>query len=106
ISLPRQPGLDTMACMEAAGTGKIRTALCLGGNLYGSNPDAAFAKKALGRLDLVAYMNTSLNTGLVRGRAKHTLILPVRARDEETQPTTQESMFNYVRVSDGGPARL
>ena len=27
------------------------------------------------------------------------------ARDEEPQPTTQESMFNYVRLSDGGPRR-
>jgi hypothetical protein len=26
-------------------------------------------------------------------------------RDEEPQPTTQESMFSYVRLSDGGPAR-
>jgi anaerobic selenocysteine-containing dehydrogenase len=34
------------------------------------------------------------------------LILPVTARDEEWQPTTQESMFNFVRLSDGGIARL
>jgi anaerobic selenocysteine-containing dehydrogenase len=27
------------------------------------------------------------------------------ARDEEPQPTTQESMFNYIRMSDGGPRR-
>jgi anaerobic selenocysteine-containing dehydrogenase len=31
--------------------------------------------------------------------------LPVLARDEEPQPTTQESMFSYVRLSDGGPRR-
>jgi anaerobic selenocysteine-containing dehydrogenase len=30
------------------------------------------------------------------------VILPVLARDEENQATTQESMFNYVRYSDGG----
>jgi len=29
----------------------------------------------------------------------------VLARDEEMQSTTQESMFNYVRLSDGGRAR-
>jgi anaerobic selenocysteine-containing dehydrogenase len=29
----------------------------------------------------------------------------VLARDEEPQPTTQESMFNFVRLSDGGAAR-
>jgi anaerobic selenocysteine-containing dehydrogenase len=34
------------------------------------------------------------------------MILPVTARDEEWQPTTQESMFNYVRLSDGGIHRL
>jgi anaerobic selenocysteine-containing dehydrogenase len=106
VQLPRSPGLDTMGCMEAAAAGRMKTALCLGGNLYGSNPDAYFAKKALGRLDMICYLNTTLNTGLVHGRARHTLILPVCARDEELQPTTQESMFNFVRVSDGGPSRL
>ena len=30
--------------------------------------------------------------------------LPVLARDEETQATTQESMFNFVRLSEGGAA--
>ena len=51
------------------------------------------------------YLTTTLNTGHAWGTAKETLILPVLPRDEEPQPTTQESMFNYVRLSDGGPAR-
>ena len=34
------------------------------------------------------------------------VILPVTARDEEWEPTTQESMFNFVRLSDGGIHRL
>ena len=34
------------------------------------------------------------------------MILPAAARDEEKQPTTQESMFNFVRISDGGIVRL
>ena len=34
------------------------------------------------------------------------IILPVTARDEEWQSTTQESMFNFVRLSDGGIRRL
>lgn len=106
VPLPRSPGLDTMACMEAAAEGRVRSAICLGGNLFGSNPDAKFAHEALGRLDLVTYLNTTLNTSHAWGRGRETLILPVRARDEEPQPTTQESMFNYVRVSDGGPSRL
>ena len=34
------------------------------------------------------------------------IVLPVCARDEEPEPTTQESMFNYVRYSDGGIQRI
>ena len=105
VQPPASPGMDTMACIEAAGRGEMRAALCLGGNLFGSNPDAAYASAALGKLDLVAYMATTLNTGHVWGTGKQTLVLPVLPRDEEPQATTQESMFSYVRLSDGGPPR-
>lgn len=106
VKLPPAPGLDTMGCMQAADRGEMRSALCLGGNLYGSNPDAAFASRALGKLELITYLSTTLNTGHAWGRARETLILPVLARDEEAQKTTQESMFNFVRLSDGGKIRL
>ena len=105
LKLPTTVGLDTLACMEASNKRDLKFGFCLGGNLYGSNPDAAFAKQAIGQLDLIVYLNTSLNTGHAHGLAKETIILPVLARDEEPQSTTQESMFNYVRLSDGGPAR-
>jgi molybdopterin-dependent oxidoreductase alpha subunit len=105
VQLPTTAGLDTMACMEAAERGELKVGVCLGGNLFGSNPDAEFARQSLAKLDLAVYLNTTLNTGHAHGLAKETLILPVFARDEEPQPTTQESMFNYVRLSDGGPAR-
>jgi anaerobic selenocysteine-containing dehydrogenase len=55
---------------------------------------------------MLVMLNTTLNTGHANGLAKTTIILPVLARDEEPEPTTQESMFNYVRLSDGGPRRL
>jgi molybdopterin-dependent oxidoreductase alpha subunit len=102
VKLPTTPGLDTMACMRAAAEGRVRSAICLGGNLFGSNPDSQFAHRALGKLELVTYLNTTLNTGHAWGRGRETLILPVLARDEEQQATTQESMFNFVRMSDGG----
>jgi len=105
LQLPTTAGLDTMACMEGALSGELKVGFCLGGNLYGSNPDAAYAAKALAGLDLLVYLNTTLNTGHAHGLAQETLVLPVLARDEEPEPTTQESMFNYVRLSDGGPAR-
>ena len=86
-----------MGCMQAAESGRMRFGWCLGGNLYGSNPDSAFAEAALEKLDMLVYLNTTLNTGHAWGRAKETIILPVLARDEEPQETTQESMFNYER---------
>jgi molybdopterin-dependent oxidoreductase alpha subunit len=105
VQLPTDPGRDTMACMEGAEQGELKLAVCLGGNLYGSNPDATYAGQALSKLDQLVYLNTTLNTGHAHGLARETIILPVLARDEEPQVTTQESMFNYIRLSDGGPAR-
>jgi molybdopterin-dependent oxidoreductase alpha subunit len=105
VQAPKSPGLDTMACIEASSRGEMQTALCLGGNLFGSNPDARFAANAISRLDQITYLATTLNTGHAWGTAKETLVLPVLPRDEEPQPTTQESMFNFVRLSDGGRAR-
>lgn len=105
VRLPTTPGYDTFASVAAADRGEIRLAVCLGGNLFGSNPDAQFAARALRKIDAVVYLNTTLNTGHAWGTGETTLILPVLARDEEPQPTTQESMFNYVRLSDGGPPR-
>ncbi|MBI1314866.1 FdhF/YdeP family oxidoreductase [bacterium] len=105
IEAPKSPGYDTMACMEAADRGEMDVALCLGGNLYGSNPDATFAQQALQKIGLVTYLSTTLNTGHAWGRGKETLVLPVLPRDEEPQPTTQESMFSFVRLSDGGRLR-
>ena len=107
VKLPSDagPGHDGAACRRPTAA-TIRSAFCLGGNLFGSNPDAKFAARALAKLDLITYLSTTLNTGHAWGRGRETLILPVLARDEEPQPTTQESMFNFVRLSDGGPARL
>ena len=105
VTLPTTPGRDTMGCIEGAASSELRAGFCLGGNLFGSNPDAAFAAEAIGKLDQITYLSTTLNTGHAHGLARETIILPVLARDEEPQPTTQESMFNYVRMSDGGPRR-
>ena len=105
VTLPTQPGLDTLACMDAARSGNMRLAWCFGGNLWGSNPDHAYASEAMSSIDTVVHFNTTMNLGHVHGRGRETIVLPVLARDEEPQVTTQESMFNYVRFSDGGPAR-
>lgn len=63
IKLPTSAGRDTLACMEAAEAGQMKVGFCLGGNLYGSNPDAQFAEQSLKQVDLMVYLNTTLNTG-------------------------------------------
>lgn len=106
LQLPTSTGKDTLECMEAASRYELSFGFSLGGNLFGSNPDSGFAAEALSRLDMSVMLSTTMNTGHVNGLAAETYILPVLARDEEPTPTTQESMFNYVRLSDGGPRRL
>jgi molybdopterin-dependent oxidoreductase alpha subunit len=106
VRLPTTKGHDTLECLDAADAGQMRLAVCLGGNLYGASPDAAFAARALGKVDMIVSLNTSLNTGHAWATgAEEAIILPVLARDEEPEPSTQESMFSYIRLSDGGPAR-
>jgi molybdopterin-dependent oxidoreductase alpha subunit len=107
ITLPRAKGFDTMAGLEAAAAGAIDAAVIMGGNLYEATPDRAFAGRAMGAIGFKLYLTTTLNRGHVHGLGEgECLILPVTARDEEWSPTTQESMFNYVRLSDGGIRRL
>ncbi|HEY0592048.1 MAG TPA: FdhF/YdeP family oxidoreductase [Thermoanaerobaculia bacterium] len=98
----RGRGYDTYESMAAARDGRIRAALLLGGNLFASNPDRAWAAESLRNIPLTFSMTTKLNEGHVHGRGKTAIVVPVLARDEEAQATTQESMFNFVRLSEGG----
>lgn len=102
IQISPEPGQDTYASMVAASEGRIRVALLLGGNLFSSNPDREWAKAALRRIPFSVAVTTKLNEGHIHGRAQTQIILPALARDEEPQSTTQESMFNFVRLSEGG----
>ncbi len=100
--MPTDPGLDTFSMIETAGNGDIDVLFALGGNLWGSNPDLARAAKCMQTIKTTIYLSTKLNPGHFHGRGQTTLILPVLARDEEPQATSQESMFNFVRLSEGG----
>lgn len=107
VSLPQQKGLDTLACLQQAALGKIKNVVVMGGNLLEASPDSQWTEAAFNNIDFKLYLTTTLNRGHVRGLDQgEAIILPVTARDEEWQPTTQESMFNYVRLSDGGIQRL
>ncbi|MBZ0186824.1 MAG: FdhF/YdeP family oxidoreductase [Candidatus Obscuribacterales bacterium] len=103
---PNQAGYDTFTLLEAAEKRKVDYLFCLGGNLWGSNPDLDWASRAMQNIDTIIYLSTKLNPGHFHGRGKTTLILPVLARDEEPQSTSQESMFNFVRLSEGGSANV
>jgi len=102
VTLPTTAGLHTLASVEAADRGDIDTAFLLGGNLYSATPDSVWTRQALQKIGTTIYVTTKLNEGHIHGRGQTCLLLPALARDEETQCTTQESMFNYVRVSSGG----
>jgi molybdopterin-dependent oxidoreductase alpha subunit len=102
IKAPRDVGQDTYSSMVAAEEGRIRAAVLLGGNLYSSNPDSGWAARALQRIPLTFTVSTKLNEGHIHGRGQTAIIVPALARDEESQSTTQESMFNFVRLSSGG----
>lgn len=106
IELPIKAGLDTLASLEHADRGEIDNACIVGGNLYSATPDSKWAAQALSKIPFKLFLTTTLNQGHLHGIEKDVLILPVCARDEESQPTTQESMFNYIRLSDGGIDRL
>jgi molybdopterin-dependent oxidoreductase alpha subunit len=107
VALPRARGYDTMAGLEAAARGEVDAAVMMGGNLWGATPDTGFATRAMGSIGFKLFLTTTLNRGHVHGLGEgESLVLPVTARDEEWSPTTQESMFNFVRLSDGGITRL
>ena len=104
--VPEANGLDTMGCIESAHKGEIDFAFLMGGNLYAATPDSRYTKQALSNVPFKVFLTTTLNQSHFIGVGEETIILPVAARDEEKQPTTQESMFNFVRMSDGGIVRL
>lgn len=107
VKLPEDKGMDTLACLRAADRGEIDFAMLMGGNLFSASPDRDWARTALERIPFKVFLTTTLNHGHVFGVENGAaLVLPVCARDEEWQPTTQESMFNYLRMSDGGIQRL
>lgn len=108
FTLPAEKGFDTMAALEAADAGAIDAAILMGGNLFEATPNRSWTRTAMGRIGFKLFLTTTINRGHIDGIADEgeALVLPVTARDEEWQPTTQESMFNYVRLSDGGIDRL
>jgi molybdopterin-dependent oxidoreductase alpha subunit len=107
VKLPTKKGMHTLACLESASSGEMEVALMMGGNLLEATPDRDWAVQAMDQIGTKIFLTTTLNRGHILGvDSGEVIILPVCARDEEPEPTTQESMFNYVRLSDGGIERI
>lgn len=109
LQTPAGKGLDSMGSLLAAEQEQMDFALFLGGNFFAANPDSGFTRSALSRVKTTVHINTKLNQFHVcvppEREGGCTLILPTCARDEETQSTTQESGFSFVRLSEGGMSR-
>jgi molybdopterin-dependent oxidoreductase alpha subunit len=105
LNLPK--GYHTRDLIEAAESGKVDSLICMGGNLYGANPDSAQAKRALSNIDTIIYLATKPNIGHFNGIAKvNTIIIPVLNRFENPHKTTVESGNNFVRLNDEGTTHL
>jgi molybdopterin-dependent oxidoreductase alpha subunit len=105
--LSRVQGYHTRHLIEAADAGQVDTLLCLGGNLYGANPDSTQAKRALGQIETIIYLATKPNLGHFHGlAAKNTIVIPVLNRFEQPYEVTTESGNNFVRLSDRGETHL
>ena len=105
--LSRTPGYHARDLIEAADHGVVQTLLCLGGNLYGANPDSTQAGCALGKINTIAYLATKPNLGHFHGlAAQQTLLLPVFNRFETPHHTTVESGNNWVRLNEPGSTHL
>jgi molybdopterin-dependent oxidoreductase alpha subunit len=106
-SLNRMPGYRARDLIEAAAAGQVDTLLCLGGNIYGANPDLTQAKAALGAIDTIIYLSTKPNQGHFHGLGRrHTIIVPVFNRFETPHYTTTESGNNFVRLNSPGKTHL
>lgn len=105
--LSNSQGYDTRGLITASEEGKIDTLFCLGGNLYGANPDLKQAQQALSQIETIFYVSTKANLGHFHGLAKeNTLILPVFNRFENPHKTTTESGNNFVRLNSEGKSHL
>jgi len=102
ISMPREPGYDSVEFVRAARDGKVRLFMALGGNILSAMSDTEEVAKALGEIDLTVQISTKLNRShLVTGR--RALILPCLGRTEIDPAgfVTVENSMGVVHSSTG-----
>lgn len=103
---PREPGLDTVAAIEALRDGDARVFFGMGGNFVSAAPDTEVTEAAMRNADLTVHVSTKLNRShVVHGR--EALILPAMGRSERDltggrlQRVTVEDSMSAVHASHG-----
>jgi len=103
---PREPGLDTVAAIEAMAAGRASVFLAMGGNFAAASPASDFTEAALSKCRLTVHVATKLNRShLVVGH--DALILPCLGRSERDvqqrgpQKVTVEDSMSMVHASAG-----
>ncbi len=106
IKVPRAPGYDAVATIQAMLAGKVKVFFGLGGNFSIATPDTDRTWEGLRQCALTAHVTTKLNRShLVHGT--DALILPCLGRTEiDTQETgpqgvTVEDSMSMVHISYG-----
>jgi len=102
ITMPRQPGYDTVEFVRAARDRKVRLFMALGGNIHSAMSDTEEVAKGMREIDLTVQISTKLNRShLVTG--KEALILPCLGRTEIDPAgfVTVENSMGVVHSSTG-----
>ncbi|NHH99453.1 FdhF/YdeP family oxidoreductase [Oceanimonas sp. MB9] len=106
LPMPRRPGHNAVAAIQAMLDGHARVFIALGGNIAAAAPDTNATAEALANCDLTVQISTKLNRShLMAG--KEALILPCLGRTEADvqasgpQFITVEDSFSMVHASQG-----
>ena len=109
VTMPRQPGLDTLDAVRALSAGQARIMIGLGGNFVRATPDTDLTEAALMSAELSVQISTKLNRShlMCDGTA---IILPTLGRtdidqgDDGRQFVTVEDSMSLVHASTGSLA--
>src|SRR3546814_7416809 len=106
LPMPRQPGYNTVECIQAMLAGQVKVFIGLGGNFAQAMPDTPRTQQALRNCELTVQISTKLNRShLTMGR--DALILPCLGRTDidrqacGPQAVTVEDSFSMIHASRG-----
>ena len=106
LPMPRQPGHNTVECIQAMLAGEVQVFIGLGGNFAQATPDSPRTRQALRNCALTVQISTKLNRShLTMGR--DALILPCLGRTDidrqacGPQAVTVEDSFSMIHASRG-----